>query len=88
MTETIKLSNGSLPIPEDERAKAGIGPDDELFVTVAEGLILLTTRPSALDKHAREFARLMDQAGIDEEELLAGLSQVRETIYHERYGGG
>ncbi len=88
MTETVRLSNGSLPLPGDERARAGIGEDDELFITVADGLILLTTRPSAFEKHAREFARLMDEAGVDEADLLVGLDQVREEIHRDRYGGG
>ena len=87
MTQTVKLSNGSLPLPEEERLRAGIDKDDEVCVTAADGLILLTTRPSAFEKHARELARLMDEAGIDEKELIAGLGRVKEDLHRERYGG-
>jgi len=88
MTETVRLENGVLALPEDERAIAGIVGDAELYVTVGDRFILLTTRPSTFEKHAKEFARLMDEAGFDESTLLAGLGRVKEDLHRERYGGG
>jgi bifunctional DNA-binding transcriptional regulator/antitoxin component of YhaV-PrlF toxin-antitoxin module len=88
MTKRMWLNNEDcIVLPAEVRKEAGIGPDDEIFITVGEGIVILSTRPS-VETHLAEFRRIMDEAGISLEDMLKESDRIREEVYRERYGDG
>lgn len=87
MLKRMWIDGGRITLPPEVSTAAGFACDAEVFVTIGDGIILLTTQPS-LDEEFAEFERLMDEAGISEADLLEGLEKTREEVYREWYGGG
>lgn len=81
------IKDGSIPLPPEVLAEAGIPPDAELFITALNGMIFLTVTSSAFEEHANAFSRMMDERGISEEDLLKDFDKTREQVHRERYGG-
>jgi len=64
----------------------GVKPGDRLVLEVRDGALLVRPgRRAALDA-LRAIQQAFAESGITEEELLEGGRQVREEIFHERYG--
>ncbi len=88
MTKSVWIQDGCIRLPDDERERAGIAADDELFITSAAGVIILSSHPTAFAQHAAEFERLMDEVGMSEASLVEGIHRARKEIYREQHGGG
>jgi len=87
MLKRMWIEGGRITLPPEVSTAAGFACDAEVFVTIGDGIILLTTQPS-LDEEFAEFERLMDEAGISEADLIEGVHRAREEMYREAHGGG
>ena len=84
---TIRMrSRGQVTIPRKLRDGLSINQGDMLtLVQIGDGFYL-SPKPLKGPELADKFAHLMEEKGITLADLLEDLPQIREEIYHERYG--
>ena len=86
-TYMIRLrERGQLTLPKKIRNRLALEPGDALTLVQIEDILVLSPRQPVIPKLAEEFSNIMDEEGVSLAELLAGLEEERERIWHERTG--
>ncbi len=84
-TYTIQMrERGQLTLPRKIRTRLALDAGDTLTLVQVDDIILLSPKQPLIPKLAREFGRQMDEAGVTLADLLQGLEEEREAIWHER----
>ncbi len=77
---------GSLTLPAELRRKYRLEEGEPLTLLDLGGVFVLAPRTPLVPKLAGELERLREEAGLNVEDLLAGLKEQRKRLYRERYG--
>ncbi len=85
ITAEIK-SRGQLTIPKRIRVMSHLEEGQIVSIIPVGDSVIITPRRLELDDARREIKRIMKEAGLSLEELLAGLKEEREKLYQETYG--
>ncbi len=89
MTNTAKIqirSKGTVTLPIELRRKYGIYEGDVItLIDLGDGSFLLTPIVTQVDRLGDRVAKVMKEAAVSEDELLAALDEERERDYRERY---
>lgn len=84
-TYTVQIrERGQLTLPRKVRTRLALDTGDALTLVQINDIILLSPRQPAIPKLAEEFGKIMDEAGVTLADLLQGLDEERELIWHER----
>ena len=84
-TYTVQIrERGQLTLPRKVRTQMALDTGDALTLVQINDIILLSPRQPAIPKLAEEFSQLMDEADVTLADLLQGLDEERERIWHER----
>lgn len=84
-TYTIQIrERGQLTLPRKIRIRLALDAGDTLTLVQVDDIILLSPKQPLIPKLAREFGQQMDEAGVTLADLLQGLEEEREAIWHER----
>ncbi len=84
-TYTIQIrERGQLTLPRKIRTRLALDAGDTLTLVQVDDIILLSPKQPLIPKLAREFGQQMDEAGVTLADLLQGLEEEREAIWHER----
>ena len=87
MDSTVQVrQRGTFTLPADLRKKYGIRPGDTFHVVDLDGILVLTPLAPMVPQLAYEIEKMRLEAGLNIDELLAGLAEQRERIYVERFG--
>ena len=86
-TMTVQIRRkGVITLPVELRRQYGLDEGDVFtLMDLGDGALLLVPRVSQVARLGDEAARLMDEAGIELEEVLETLDQEREAYYREHY---
>jgi len=81
-------AKGQVTIPKSIRERLNLKEGDKVaFVEDEDGKITITKASTlAFNSLANEIARMAEEEGITEQQLLDALERVREERYRERYG--
>jgi bifunctional DNA-binding transcriptional regulator/antitoxin component of YhaV-PrlF toxin-antitoxin module len=83
---TIQVrERGVITLPNEVRERHGITAGDAYQLIDLDGVLVLTPMRPLLPELAAEIARLLDEAGADLTDLLAGLRAERRRLYEERW---
>lgn len=82
----VLRDRGVLTLPKALRDRYGFAAGDAFAVLDVDGLLVLSPVAPVVPELARELSRLVAEAGLSTEELLAGLREQRERYVAERYG--
>jgi bifunctional DNA-binding transcriptional regulator/antitoxin component of YhaV-PrlF toxin-antitoxin module len=85
ITAEIK-SRGQLTIPKKIRVMSRLEEGQVVSIIPVGDSVIITPRRLELDEARREMKRIMKEAGLSPEQLLAGLNEEREKLYQETYG--
>ena len=85
MTTVQVRERGVITLPNEVRERHGIQPGDAFQLIDLDGVLVLTPLRPLLPELAAEIERLVDEAGADLADLLAGLRAERRRIYEERW---
>ena len=85
ITAEIK-SRGQLTIPKKIRVLSHLEDGQIVSIIPVGDSVIITPRRLELDDARREIKRILKEAGISPEDLLAGLKEEREKLYQETYG--
>ena len=90
VSTTIQIRNkGSLTLPVELRRKYGLSEGDVLtLVDLGEGVLVLHSGASQVDRLGDRVAHMMAEEGVTVEEILEALDEERERYYQERYVKG
>lgn len=84
-TYTVRLrERGQLTLPQAVRRNLAVDEGDILTLVQIDDLAVLARRPSLLPKLSQEFTSIMKEEGVSLADLLQGLEETREQIWHER----
>ncbi len=84
-TYTVRLrERGQLTLPQAVRRNLAVDEGDILNLVQIDDLAVLARRPSLLPKLSQEFTAIMKEEGVSLADLLQGLEETREQIWHER----
>ena len=84
-TYTVQIrERGQLTLPRKVRTQMSLDAGDALTLVQINDIIVLSPRQPAIPKLAGEFSQLMDEADVTLADLLQGLDEERERIWHER----
>ena len=79
-------NKGSLTLPVELRRKYGLSEGDVLtLVDLGEGVFVLHSGVSTVDRLGDRVAQMMAEEGVTVEEILEALDEERERYYQERY---
>ncbi len=85
VTAEIK-SRGQLTIPKKIRVMSRLEEGQVVSIIPVGDSVIITPRRLELDDARREIKRILKQAGMTPEDLLAGLKEEREKLYQRTYG--
>jgi AbrB family looped-hinge helix DNA binding protein len=85
ITVEIK-SRGQLTIPKKIRVMSHLEEGQIVSIIPVGDSMIITPKRLDLDDARREIRRILNQTGISQEDLLAGLKEEREKLYQETYG--
>ena len=74
-----------MTLPAELCEALGIAPGDALVASVEDGKLVLIPAREAVLNALTEIARALKEAGVTEEDLLAGGKEVRKEIFRETY---
>jgi bifunctional DNA-binding transcriptional regulator/antitoxin component of YhaV-PrlF toxin-antitoxin module len=75
---------GQLTLPQAVRRDLAVDDGDVLNLVQIDDLAVLGRRSSLLPKLSQEFTAIMKEDGVSLADLLQGLEQERDEIWHER----
>jgi len=85
-TYTVQLrKRGQLTLPRKVRSQLAVDEGDALTLLQIDDIVLLSPKRPLLPKLAKEFSALMDEEGVSLADLLQGLQEEREKIWHEQH---
>ncbi len=79
-------SRGQLTIPKKIRVMSRLEEGQIVTIIPVGDSVIITPKRLQLEDARREIKRIMQEAGISPEDLLAGLQEEREEVYQETYG--
>jgi bifunctional DNA-binding transcriptional regulator/antitoxin component of YhaV-PrlF toxin-antitoxin module len=85
VTTEIK-PRGQLTIPKKIRVMGHLEEGQVVSIIPIGDSVLITPKRLALDEARRELRKIIKASGRSEEDLLKGLQEEREGLYHETYG--
>ena len=87
LSTTIQIRNkGSLTLPVALRRKYRLSEGDVLtLVDLGEGVFVLHSGASMIDRLGDRVAQMMTEEGITVDDILEALDEERERYYQERY---
>ena len=85
VTAEIK-SRGQLTIPKRIRVMSRLEEGQIVSIIPVGDSVIITPRRLELEDARREIKRIIKEAGVSPEDLLAGLQEEREKLYQETYG--
>jgi AbrB family looped-hinge helix DNA binding protein len=85
ITAEIK-SRGQLTIPKKIRVMSRLEEGQIVSIIPVGDSVIITPKRLELEDARREIRRIMKEAGISPEDLLAGLQEEREKLFEETYG--
>lgn len=77
---------GAIALPARVRERYNIKDGDTVYLVDLDGVMLLAPRRLLVPQLAREIEEARIEAGLEMNELLAGLREQRERYYEEHYG--
>jgi AbrB family looped-hinge helix DNA binding protein len=84
-TYPIRLrGRGQITVPQAVRDKLDVTEGDMLMLLQVGDVILLTPRQPQVPWLADKIADMMESEGVSLTDLLSGLEEEREAIWHER----
>ena len=89
MITTLQMrAKGTLVIPAELRQKYALSEGDVFtLVDLGDGAFVLSPRLSIVPKLVEEIEMIRTQAGLSVDDMLAGLSDIRQEFYQERLQG-
>ena len=75
-----------LVLPDDFRRGLGLDAGGEFTIIQLDGIVLLTAKRLVSLNLLEQIREILDRDSISLDDLLEGLTQVRQEIYQERYG--
>ena len=85
VTAEIK-SRGQLTIPKKIRVMSRLEEGQVVSIIPVGDSVIITPKRLELDDARREIKRILKEAGMTPEDLLAGLKEEREKLYQRTYG--
>ncbi len=85
VTAEIK-SRGQLTIPKKIRAMSRLEEGQVVSIIPVGDSVIITPKRLELDDARREIKRILKEAGMAPEDLLAALKEEREKLYQHTYG--
>ena len=85
ITAEIK-SRGQLTIPKKIRVMSRLEEGQVVSIIPVGDSVIITPKRLELDDARREIKRILKEAGMAPEDLLAGLKEEREKLYQRTYG--
>ncbi len=85
ITAEIK-SRGQLTIPKKIRVMSRLEEGQVVSIIPVGDSVIITPKRLELDDARREIKRILKEAGMTPEDLLAGLKEEREKLYQRTYG--
>jgi len=83
----LRLSGeGQITLPEELREELAITEGDLFSLVRINSYLLLFPKRLVVPEMADKIAELAEAKGITLDDLLAGLNEVGEKLYRERYG--
>ena len=83
----LRLSGeGQITLPEELREELAITEGDLFSLVRINSYLLLFPKRLVVPEMADKIAELAEVKGITLDDLLAGLNEVGEELYRERYG--
>ena len=79
-------SRGQLTIPKRIRVMSRLEEGQIVSIIPVGDSVIITPRRLELEDARREIKRIIREAGVSPEDLLAGLQEEREKLYQETYG--
>ncbi|MBE7530121.1 MAG: hypothetical protein HND44_01025 [Chloroflexi bacterium] len=89
-TYTVRLRERgqlTLPQPVRERLVEDTGNLDLLTLVQIDDMLILTPKKLYVTELAKQISAEMERTGVALADLLEGLAQEREAIWHERLAG-
>ena len=84
-TYAVRLrERGQITIPQPVRTALAARDGDILFLVQMGDVVMLTPRQPRVPELSQDFATIMQQEGVTLADLLDGLREEREYIWHER----
>lgn len=81
-------SKGQVTIPKSVRERLNLKEGDKVAFIEENGKITITKASTlSFNRLANEIARMAEEKGITEEDLLKDLKRVRKELWNERYSG-
>lgn len=77
---------GQVTIPKKIRVMGHLEEGQVVSIIPVGDSVLITPKRLALDEARRELRKIAKASGLSEEDLLKGLQEEREGLYHETYG--
>jgi AbrB family looped-hinge helix DNA binding protein len=84
LTTEIK-SRGQLTIPKKIRVMGHLEEGQVVSIIPVGDSVIVTPKRLELDEARREIRKLLKASRLSEEDLLKGLQEEREKLYHETY---
>jgi AbrB family looped-hinge helix DNA binding protein len=81
-------SRGQLTIPKEVREKGALYDGEAVSIIPVGDSILVSPQKLCLEEARREIRKIMKNAGVSLEDLLAGLREERAKLAEETYGDG
>jgi bifunctional DNA-binding transcriptional regulator/antitoxin component of YhaV-PrlF toxin-antitoxin module len=85
ITAEIK-SRGQLTIPKKIRAVTRLEEGQVVSIIPLGESVLITPQRLELEEARREIRKVLKASGLSVEDLLKGLKEERDKLYHETYG--
>ncbi len=84
-TAEIK-ARGQLTIPKKIRQMKHLEEGQTVSLVPLGDVVIIMPQRLELEEARRRIAKIMKDAGVTPEDMLAGLIREREALYKERYG--
>ena len=85
VTAEIK-SRGQLTIPKEIRDMSPLQEGQIVSIIPVGDSVIITPKRLELDEARREIKKILKASRISLEDLLEGVKEEREKLYHETYG--
>lgn len=79
-------ARGQLTIPKKIREKSHLEEGQVVSIIPVGDSVIITPRQLTLDEARRQIKMILRQTGISVEEVLAGITEERGSLYKETYG--
>ncbi len=83
----VQLSGeGEIPLPKELRDELAVTEGDLFSLVKINSYLLLVPKRLVVPEMTDKIAQVAEEEGVTLDDLLAGLDEVAEQLYQERYG--